>query len=715
MTRINNKLRSFSDVGRSRSTTPPSAERASSVLNRVTLSPFSPRSVDPPSRARSLDLQRSSASVSNSTRMLSSLSPGRELSVEAAHGGEIDVLSSTEQTWQRDGVHTQRNRTNITKAQAALKAIHEEVKCAHRHRVMTMEIVTKTLTYSRIGYEEFIEIPIFIDGKSRLVNYKARVIDLGQGNLAYLFIPSDNQKAPPILTFRGTCPSSDPETIRSTLGARGLWGLVSGLYFDIGASDVSRNKEQLIAILKELNTREGPKPWIGGHSLGAAIAQRLMVEEPVYHLVDRLIAFNSPSMSRSITEKWNALEDQGIVRKDQAEIYNTEGDRIVNHHFYCPHLNHYFIGKKYLFVPDTTEQVRSHTSCVTGLKGRFYTLERSDIGRSMIKTALIGFLFFVKGILTLPLYLLAVPTVWAVTKIRSHRSDKQARSLARRAVHMRTRANVKKYRRDIRMLEAIALGRAKFSDEKGYTSQDIQKRAVHQLARIAQQVEGGVKLSKDDLARPLRSKEDIQIAARYCEELMIAHLEGNERLCSRELFERALLQLGRICDAQRGSALHDNRDVITVTEPTMTILEKVEIVHQVWWDNQRKEGRDLIINARQEIRGRVIPLSRLDPYHYNVQELKQVILGKKTLPRAFGTPQEQREKALKQLIRMANAHPSLPHQNEGAIDLNQRNLRVAIRPLIEQALQAKRYATESEEDLLPLSHIRVPYPLAIQE
>jgi len=200
-----------------------------------------------------------------------------------------------------------------------------------------MELVSKALAYSDIPLAEVISIPMMKekshgsgDIKSVMCLCRVLVHDLGNGNLAYIFEPNEREVSP-IIAFRGTCPS-DMATVRSSFGVRALTGVLTGFYTNIGAQEVSSNKGDMIRILQYLrNKYPDVKPILTGHSLGGAIAQRFMVEDGVYEHVSKVVTFNSPTINRSSTLKWNELVDKNLVKDDQAETVSVNTDRLVNH------------------------------------------------------------------------------------------------------------------------------------------------------------------------------------------------------------------------------------------------------------------------------------------------------------------------------------------------------------------------------------------------
>ena len=286
-------------------------------------------------------------------------------------------ISSSEQTWQRR--ESTKNRRNLKTTYAALESIHENETDPTRHRLMTMELVSKALAYSDIPLGEMVRIPMMrpkTDGSGEMESVmcicRVLVHDLGNGNLAYIFEPNV-EGASPIIAFRGTCPS-DLATVRSSCGVRALTGVLTGFWTNIGAQEVSSNKSDMVRILKYLrNKYPGVKPILTGHSLGGAIAQRFMVEDGVYEHVSKVVTFNSPTINRSATKKWNELVDAGELRDDQAETVSIETDRLVNHRQYSPisHLNAYFLGRKYRFSPEGMQVGKDHSGCVLSLGGHF--------------------------------------------------------------------------------------------------------------------------------------------------------------------------------------------------------------------------------------------------------------------------------------------------------------------------------------------------------
>ena len=181
---------------------------------------------------------------------------------------KTEHISSSEQTWQPH--EATKNRENLAKTFAALKSIHENETDPTRHRLMTMELVSKALVYSDLPFDSTVSIPMMRpkeDGtglESVMVKYRVLVQDLGNGNLAYIFKPVQGEKASPIIAFRGTCPS-DKATIRSSLGVRALLGVLTGFWSNIGAREVASNKDHLERIIQYLREEyPGEKTYFNG-------------------------------------------------------------------------------------------------------------------------------------------------------------------------------------------------------------------------------------------------------------------------------------------------------------------------------------------------------------------------------------------------------------------------------------------------------------------
>ncbi|MDN3504709.1 MAG: alpha/beta hydrolase [Rhabdochlamydiaceae bacterium] len=432
---------------------------------------------------------------------LKDLALGERMTV-APSSATTSHISSSEQTWKKE--QDRQNQINLDKTKVALEDIHLHEKDPTRHRLMTLELISKAIAYSNIPLAQEIEMPFMVpkaDGskgmESSMVMCRALVHDLGNGNLAYILEPNCS-KVPPIIVFRGTCPSN-LATLRSSFGVRALLGVLNGFYTNIGAREVSKNKGSLIEILKYLRENHPDhKPILTGHSLGGAIAQRLMVEDGVYERVSKVVTFNSPTINRSATLKWNKLVDDGLVREEQAETISVAGDKLVNHHKYSPigHLDSYFLGKKYRFTPDELVKGKAHSGCVLSLSGSFEVQKRSDCGRSFLKTCLVAALHIIK----LPIWLVLTIMSLLIIEPLAHfakSTDKSYRSLANRSIEVYSFAIGWDYLKKIKQLGSLV----KFNPDES-----IRVRALNQLMRIAKNTP--TKYQESDFYEGITSKEE---------------------------------------------------------------------------------------------------------------------------------------------------------------------------------------------------------------
>ncbi|MCF7852700.1 MAG: hypothetical protein K9M07_05630 [Simkaniaceae bacterium] len=347
----------------------------------------------------------------------------------AMFAGSNTVSSNPHKT----GIHSLKDIAKM------LKGIHNDYneKIEDRNPLifqkMVMELVAKCLTYSKIDTDEECFIPQLDDeGNSVLVGYKTMASDLGDGNLAYIFRPSNDCKfAHPIISFRGTSPANF-STVRSSLGLRGMSGLLTGFYASVGDRVVQSNKHEFIEILKELQEEHGKKTRLTGHSLGGAIAQKMMIEEGIYDQVEQVMAFNAPSINRSACHQWNQLVAAGKVEDTQAIVYNMKGDPLVDHTL--KKLNHYFIGEKVeLEVSGSRPKNLSlHSSAIGSLGCREVSIVRADTSRSMMMTALIGCIHILKlpfAIVAMAITLVTIEPINAIYTMFSQ--DQYDRSLSR--------------------------------------------------------------------------------------------------------------------------------------------------------------------------------------------------------------------------------------------------------------------------------------------
>ena len=251
-----------------------------------------------------------------------------------------------------------------------------------RRRVMVMEVIAKMFTYLRLSSSQRIIIPtIQDDGTTTMESYTPRAVDLGVGNMMYLLKP-ENKNLPPIFSFRGTV-VDDLGSLWASVGPRGLMGLITDSFVDVGSNVVNDKKGMIIEILDALQAEGYSQlPLFTGHSLGGALAQRFLVEDGIYQRVAGGKVYNSPTINYDVCKKWNLLEDEGEVDHIDFEVHNTAGDILADHSLLrMNHLDHYFIGRK--FVLDTNRdlgKMEAHSRLVSSCAGTLQEVPRSQAG-----------------------------------------------------------------------------------------------------------------------------------------------------------------------------------------------------------------------------------------------------------------------------------------------------------------------------------------------
>ena len=308
------------------------------------------------------------------------------------------------------------------------------------------------------------------------------------------------------------------------------------------------------------------KPILTGHSLGGAIAQRLMVEDGIYDKVSKVVTFNSPTINRSATKKWNELVDAGLVRDDQAETVSVELDRLVNHRCGTPltHLNSYFLGRKLRFHPEGLPRGKAHSGCVMSLGGTFELRERSDCGRSALKTVLVAFIHIIKAPIWLLLTVLSALIIEPIAFF-AKTEDKRYRDLANRTVSLYSASLAFKYQREIKALGEIAK-----------TDSAKRRKAVDQLVRFAQASSGKGMGTKHFFRIPEKAKglsfyiDAVEALGRY------AKLPGSSGDKARE----QLVALCMTLEGKQPDPIDD--DVVTISHYKLDMHNQMVIRHQIW-------------------------------------------------------------------------------------------------------------------------------------
>lgn len=177
-----------------------------------------------------------------------------------------------------------------------LECVNSQIAKLEQKHLLTAEILTKVLAYRELKTGDTFNLCLGDSPKEYAVDI---VFNLWHGMPAFGLTPKGQDKAAPILLFRGTDPSLDSQ--------RGWASLISDL--DLagpGLNAFHNAREELHRWLKKVTT-DGPKAKVMGFSLGGALAaytylfeNDLMSDEPSY-------AFNTPGFTKELLEQWKEL------------------------------------------------------------------------------------------------------------------------------------------------------------------------------------------------------------------------------------------------------------------------------------------------------------------------------------------------------------------------------------------------------------------------
>ena len=324
--------------------------------------PASPRLVASP-----LPSSLSSGSLSSQNDSIDSLdrpNPPRPLKGRVTPGlTHIDTreLSSGRISWQVGDVVPM--QSTIEMVQVALEEVPRHEGSNEDKEMLVKELISKIFTYSRLRSGQTVRIPRLVNNKWVMVEYRPIMKDLKNGNRAYIFLPITHfDHASPIMSIRGTS-LKDVGTVRSSLGFEGVKGLFNGLWFDVGGQLVKDNKEELLSVFKELKKMGFQQVELTGHSLGAAAAQKLFLEDDLRPYIKNVICYNSPTVNMDSIERWKALlsKDPSLARR--VIVFQTEGDPVVTHSLQL--LNRCLIGTVFRVKPDRTRNINLHSAVVS--------------------------------------------------------------------------------------------------------------------------------------------------------------------------------------------------------------------------------------------------------------------------------------------------------------------------------------------------------------
>lgn len=203
-----------------------------------------------------------------------------------------------------------------------------------------MEIVIGELLalypYLKPGSGDVLQVPVKSEGKWLFVNYEVEKIKLtkpwmGSPLVAYgLNVKNPDQKAPPILLFKGTnYPADDGFSL----------SLLTDLnpFYSIGSYAFHLGKEQVGSWLDKQLNRTGCKAVIHGKSLGGALAWRTALKFP--EKVAKVMAYGSPGFNQKALGKLEKMKDGSrpeinffCQKNDPVPFFDQEAHQGVNYY-----------------------------------------------------------------------------------------------------------------------------------------------------------------------------------------------------------------------------------------------------------------------------------------------------------------------------------------------------------------------------------------------
>ncbi len=253
--------------------------------------------------------------------------------------------------------HLSSNQTSVLSPRPYLQAgIYEDlipivaqvksgILSVEKANLIVHELIAKVLAYEVLDPDQTIFLPTLVDDSFIFCPFKPLFINLHDGNAAYLLLPEATDLGiSPILSFRGTSPTSSSGSIKANIGFSAIRaGLFSTEMFptwDAGRNVIEKDHHLITHILADCASRGYGKCTLTGHSLGGKLASSFAVEGTNAQYVKEVIAFNSPGVSSSDLNRYNRLTE-----KFKASVYTTQNDAI---NFFC---RTRFLGEKFTITP----------------------------------------------------------------------------------------------------------------------------------------------------------------------------------------------------------------------------------------------------------------------------------------------------------------------------------------------------------------------------
>jgi len=281
-------------------------------------------------------------------------------------------LMSDDITWTNDFVeHETKHKPSYEKYKSLASEIVEKMQRDPTRGVsIATELIAKILSYSRLPPDTVVPIPTQCEGRLVLAEYRPLLIDLTDGNAAYLFVPTKTspKEARPILTFRGTSPQHASGSVRADLGIHSATSNFLSLSaipeIDFGRNIIATDGKRLTNLIADAESRYG-KVTVTGYSLGGSLAAKVAMDKKNYRFIDKVVTFNAPCGGSSADlRKFEHLVRKGELAEDFGEAYAVEGDSVGNSFGF-----ENFIGRKFLIsVKDgkSRDATALHGECLLG-------------------------------------------------------------------------------------------------------------------------------------------------------------------------------------------------------------------------------------------------------------------------------------------------------------------------------------------------------------
>jgi hypothetical protein len=281
--------------------------------------------------------------------------------------------------------------------------------------LITLEIIAKVLTYDQLTNNQKITLPTRMLSNANIIELKpfiVKVIELADGNMAYLFEPaiSEGEGADysPILSFRGTSAKHAPGSLKADLGFKAVKPAIFSTEMfpspQVGRSVYKDNESQakINSILTATYKKYG-KVIFTGHSLGGKLASSFALESGNYTNIKKLIVFNAPGISIEQQRFYKSLGSSSFP----ALSITTKGDVIGN-----SIAMRRFFNKKIVLTPTgiKLDPFKAHQICVVAgnLIGASVTTSNALKPRKILKAVRIVLYITLIGVAAAAIYRLGL-------------------------------------------------------------------------------------------------------------------------------------------------------------------------------------------------------------------------------------------------------------------------------------------------------------------